>query len=366
MFDGGRKYGPKEFDRLLEQAGGSSNAFTTQDVTAYFEEFPPEALDLVLDLERDRMLHLALAEESFQAELSTVREERRLGSEDDVAGAAEELLYATSFAAHPYQWPVIGWMADLERLQTDEIRRFWREHYKPEKCTLVVAGDFDTEELLPRLEESFGDLPRADASFPPHTAEPPQKGERRARLEREAELPAVLLGWRAPACRDREWKALRAAELVLSGINAARLETALVHELCVAVEAGARLDETLEPGLFMVRLTVAPGRAAEEAEQAARAEIARLAEGGPTDDELACARARESAEALRSLETVHGRAIALGLAQRLHGDWRAALERASWLDSVTKEDVRAAAERLAPSRMTVVTVVPTPATGGAP
>ncbi len=361
MFDGARKYGPKEFDRRLEQAGGSSNAFTSFDVTAYHEEFPPDALDLVLDLERDRMLHLALAEESFQSELSTVREERRLRNEDDVFGAAEELLYATSFVAHPYQWPTVGWMADLERLQTDEIRQFWRDHYRPEHCTLVLAGDFATARLLPRLEAVFGDLPRGAATFPPHSTEPPQRGERRVRLEREAELPQVLLGWHAPACTDPDWKGLRLAEIVLSEINSARLDARLVHELGIAVGAHASLDETVEPGLFAVGLTAAPGHAADELEQAARAEIARLAESGPTDDELACARARESASALRDLETVHDRALALGLAQRFHGDWRFALERACWLDAVTAEEVRAAVARhLVPSNLTVVTVVPTP------
>jgi predicted Zn-dependent peptidase len=364
MFDGAQKYGPKEFDRKLEQAGGSSNAFTTFDLTAYHEEFPPAAIDLVLDLERDRMLHLALAEEMFKNELSTVREERRLRSEDDVAGAAEELLYATAFLAHPYQWPTVGWMADLDRLQTDEIRRFWRDHYKPEHCTLVVAGDFDTAALLPKLEEAFGDLPRGDAVFPPKTTEPPQKGERRVRFEREAELPLVVLGWHAPACRDPEWAALRVALLVLSGINSARLDTKLVHELGLAVDVRVSLDEMVDPGLFELALTVAPGKTADEVEQATRAEIARLAESGPTDDELRCARAGEASSALRQLETVHDRAVALGIAQRFYGDWRFALSRARRLDAVSADQVRDAVARfLAPRNLTVVTVVPTPAAG---
>jgi len=374
MFDGAKKYGPKEFDRRLEQAGGSSNAFTSLDVTAYFEEFPPEALDLVLDLERDRMQHLALAEESFQAELSTVREERRFRSEDDVGGAAEELLYASAFLAHPYQWPTVGWMADLERLQTDEIRQFWRDHYKPESCTLVVVGDFDTAALLPKLERAFGDLPRGDAKFPPHTTEPAQRGERRVRLEREAELPYVLMGWHAPACREPEWKALRLATIVLSGMNSARLDLKLVHELGVAVDVRIGLDETVDPGLLTIGVTAAPGHEAAEVERLLRGEIARMAADGPTDDEIACARATASAQSLRQLETVNGRATALGLAQRFHGDWRVAFARANWLDDVTAEQVMAAVARhLAESNLTVVTVVPTassmmPATseGGAP
>jgi len=123
------------------------------------------------------------------------------------------------------------------------------------------------------------------------------------------------------------------------------------------------LDETFEPGLFGLGVTAAPGKPIEEVERAARAEIARLATEGPTEDELLCARARESAGALRSLETVHDRASALGVAQRLHGDWRIALERATWLEGITAEQVKAAvAKHLVDSNVTVVTVIPT--TGG--
>jgi len=359
MFDGARKYGPKEFDRRLEQAGGSSNAFTSADFTVYFEEFPPAALDLVLDLERDRWRHLALAEESFRSELSTVREERRLNHEDDAAGAAMELLHATAFTAHPYQWPVVGWMDDLERLPIAEIRQFWRDHYAPDRCTIVVAGDFDTAALLPKLERCFGGLPRAKRPRPPRTAEPPQRGERRARLEREVELPIVLLGWHAPACRDDEWKALRAAQLVLAGLHSSRLETRLVHELELAVHVEAGLSESADPGLFSVAITAAPGREVEAVERAARDEIAALARDGPTEDELRCARAREAVDALRDLETVRDRGIALGLAQLLHGDWRAALRRATSLDAIPAVRVKAAAAKhLVASNLTVVTVTP--------
>jgi predicted Zn-dependent peptidase len=362
MFDGAEKYGPKEFDRRLEQAGGESNAVTTLDLTAFHEEFPPEALDLVLDLERDRMQHLALADVAFETELATVREERRLRSEEDIEGSADELLYATAFLAHPYQWPTVGWMADLERLQKEEIRRFWRDHYVPERCTLVVVGDFRSDELLPKLHAAFAGLKRGAARFPPRTLEPAQRGERRARLEREAELPMILMGWHAPAVRDPIWKSLRAAQLVLSGIGSARLDEKLVSETGVALNVNAGLDGAVDPGLFELSITVAPGHTADEAEQAVRAEIEALAKEGPTEDELVCVRANETVNVLRELETVHDRAFALGHAQRYLGDWRAAFTRASLLDDVTAAQVQAAvATLLVPQNLTVVTVVPTPA-----
>jgi predicted Zn-dependent peptidase len=361
MFDGARKYGPKEFDRRLEQAGGTSNAVTTLDMTAFHEEFPPEALDLVLDLESDRMQSLALADVAFDNELETVREERRLRSDEDIEGSADELLYATAFVAHPYRWPTVGWMDDLERLQKEEIRQFWHDYYRPENCTIVVVGDFKTGELLQKLYAAFSGLKRGSARFPPRTLEPPQRGERRARLEREAELPLVLLGWHAPAVTDPIWKALRAAQLVLSGIGAARLDEKLVNDSGIALSANAALDGAIDPGLFEISLTAAPGHAAEEVEQAARAEVEKLAADGPTAEEMVCVRANETLNVLRELETVHDRAFALGHAQRYLGDWRKAFTRATLLDDVTAAQVQAAvATLLVPQNLTVVTVVPTP------
>jgi predicted Zn-dependent peptidase len=366
MFDGGRKYGPKEFDRRLEQAGGSSNAATTLDLTAYHEEFPPAALDLVLDLERDRMEGLALADVAFETELSTVREERRLHSEEDVDGAADELLYATAFLAHPYRWPTVGWMADLERLEKEEIRQFWRDYYRPERCTIVVVGDFETAAVLPKLRAAFSGLQRGTARLPPRTAEPPQRGERRIRLVRTAELPYVVMGWHAPAVRDPIWKALRAAQLVLSGIGSARLDTRLVSESALALNVSAGLDGAVDPGLLEIAVTAAPGHTADEVEQAARAEIEQLGRDGPTEDELVCVRANEAVNVLRDLETVHDRAYALGHAQRYLGDWRAAFTRATLLDDVTAAQVKAAvATLLVAQNLTVVTVVPVAPVGSA-
>src|SRR5712671_7165980 len=116
MFNGSKKYGPKEFDRRLESAGGTSNAYTSTDVTAYYEDFAAEALPLVLDLESDRMASLTIDDESLQRERKVVKEERRFRTDNDIDGMLDEALSALAFLAHPYRWPVVGWMSDIEAI----------------------------------------------------------------------------------------------------------------------------------------------------------------------------------------------------------------------------------------------------------
>src|SRR5438876_8021177 len=139
MFNGAKKYGPKEFDLQMESRGGSSNAFTTQDLTAYYESFPSEALDLVVDMEADRMAALRIAPDILNSEREVVKEERRLSLDNDVFGAPYELLLATAYLAHPYQWSVVGWMADLDAITVADCEAYFRTYYAPNNATIVIV-----------------------------------------------------------------------------------------------------------------------------------------------------------------------------------------------------------------------------------
>src|SRR5919199_5749176 len=180
MFNGSKKYGPKEFDRRLESAGGTSNAYTSNDLTAYYEDFASEALPLVLDLEADRMASLTIDDASLAREREVVKEERRFRADNDLDGMMDEALSALSFLAHPYRWPVIGWMADIESIGRHDCEHYFRTYYAPNNCTLVLVGDFDPEGALKRIEQLYGGIRRGDALPPVPGGEPPQKGERRA------------------------------------------------------------------------------------------------------------------------------------------------------------------------------------------
>ncbi len=148
MFDGSRRVPPKEYDRILEANGGQSNAFTDRDMTAYYEEIASDRLGVVLALDADRMASLSLLPEQLASEMEVVKEERRLHVENDVEGMLDEQLYATAFEASPYRWPVLGWTADLSRITRADMVEYFRTHYAPGNCILVLTGDFDTKAAL--------------------------------------------------------------------------------------------------------------------------------------------------------------------------------------------------------------------------
>src|SRR5215468_5706008 len=179
MFKGTPSHGKGEFSRLVEQSGGRDNAFTTQDVTSYYVNIAADKAELVLGLEADRMRHLLLDPKEIDSERQVVMEERRTRTEDDPDGLLSEEMMSLAFKAHPYRWPVIGWMEDIRRINAAELRAFYDLYYRPNNAILVVVGDVQSARILDRVRHVFGPVPRG-AEPPPVTAvEPRQIDDRR-------------------------------------------------------------------------------------------------------------------------------------------------------------------------------------------
>ena len=160
MFNGGRKFGPGVFDDLIEGNGGSTNGYTTRDYTAYLNNFPREALPVVLDLESDRMANLAITKQNLEQERGIVMEERRLRIDNEVWGVMDEALYLQAFVESPYRWNVIGFMPDIAHITLDQARAYFRTYYAPDNATLVLAGDVDPPAAFRLVERYFGAIPR--------------------------------------------------------------------------------------------------------------------------------------------------------------------------------------------------------------
>src|SRR5258707_3495035 len=252
MFNGSKKYGPKEFDRRLESAGGSSNAYTSNDLTAYYEDFASDALPLVLDLEADRMASLTIDDTSLAREREVVKEERRFRTDNDIDGMMNEAMGALAFLAHPYRWPVIGWMTDIEAITRSDCERYFRTYYAPNNCTLVLVGDFEPASALKQIEAAYGPISSGDALPQVATGEPPQKGERRAVIRYPSQAPAVLVSFRAPDGRDPDSLVLDLIETALSSGEGARLKRALVYQQELCVDAHVFFGWRKDPGLFDV------------------------------------------------------------------------------------------------------------------
>ena len=194
MFKGTDAYGPGEFSRIVSAAGGSDNAFTGRDYTAYYQQLAADRLETAFRLESARMRGLVLDQDEFVRERAVVEEERRLRTEDNPTSVAYEQFMATAFHASPYQHPVIGWMSDIESYRLEDLRAWYERWYRPDNAVLVVVGDVQPAAVLELAREHFGDLPAGpDATLKPRR-EPDQLGERRAVVHRPANLPHLLLG----------------------------------------------------------------------------------------------------------------------------------------------------------------------------
>ena len=359
MFNGSKKYGPKEFDRRLEAAGGSSNAYTSSDVTAYHEEFATEALPVVLDLEADRMAALAINDASLAQEREVVKEERRFRTDNDLDGMMDEALGALAYQAHPYRWPVVGWMSDLNRITRQDCERYFRTYYAPNNCTLILVGDFDSKDALGQIEALYGAIPRGEPLPEVATGEPPQKGERRCTIHFPAQAPALLVGFRTPRATDQGTLALDLVEMILGVGEGARLKRTLVYDEELCVDANVFFGWRIDPGLMQFALKLSPGVEPKKVEEALFAELQKLCDLEVPEKELQRAKNLVRSGLVRGMQTCGGRAHLIGQMEVMLGGWRELLTLDDRYAKVTAADVQKAARRFfAPHRRNVVTLLP--------
>jgi zinc protease len=362
MFKGTPTHGPRVFSMLVETVGGQDNAFTSPDATVYHVTVAADQLDLILELEADRMRHLLLDPREVDAERRVILEERRTRTEDDPVGALTELFNTIAFVAHPYRLPTIGLVQDIERLTADDLRAWYGTYYRPGNAIVAVVGDFRAAELLDKIRTRFGGIPGAPP--PPRVAvvEPEQRGERRVWLRKASQLAVVLVGYPTPNLRSPDAYALEVLSAVLSEGRASRLYRRLVNEEGLALEAGGDYSRlTLDPDTFTFYVTLLPDRAVDEAERALEEELERLRTELISGEELQRAQNQLEAEHTFGQDSVFTRAATLARHELL-GDWRQSEAYVPGIRAVTREDVRRVAERyLVPERRTTAILVPTPA-----
>jgi len=360
MFNGAKRYGPKEFDRVLESHGGRSNAYTSTDMTVYHDELAPEALEVVLDLESDRMASLAITPRTLDSERDVVMEERRVRVDNDIPGMMDEELGALAFKAHPYRWPVIGWMKDIQNITRADCEAFFRTYYAPNNAILYVVGDVEVDRTLKLIERYYGGIRRGPAAPGVLDAEPEPRGERRAEVRHPAQAPSLMIGYRAPPAGDPDAFSLDVLQYALAVGEGSLLTRELVYRQEVALSCGVDWSWRIDPGLMVVYLELKPGARPEEVERALYAELEKVARDGVEARVLQKAKNNLKAHLWREMATASSRANALGTYELLLGSWRQASGLAERYQAVGAGEVQAAARRyFAPERRSVVTLVPT-------
>jgi predicted Zn-dependent peptidase len=288
-----------------------------------------------------------------------VKEERRFRTDNDIQGALDESLTAAAYMAHPYHWPVVGWMADLDNITVADCHAYFKTYYAPNNATVVVVGDFKTPELMKLMERYYGAIPKQDPPRPVIDPEPPQRGERRVTLYKEAQVESVGLAFHAPRVDGEGFYAMEILQNILGSGRSSRLYKRLVYEEQAAQDVYVSNEWNRQTSLFKIYLTMKPDRKASEGETMLNEELAKVRDAEVSELELQKAKNNVRASFIRQMKTNNGKGQVAGQFEILWGDWSKHAEFLKRIDAVTRADLKKAAARfLNDINKTVITLVP--------
>jgi zinc protease len=323
---------------VLQRQGGVFNADTWFDRTRYYEMLPSDRLELAVHLEADRMRNSFIADEDRQSEMTVVRNELERG-ENEPSNILHERLWAAAFREHPYHHPTIGWRTDVEGVATSRLKEFYDTFYHPNNATAIVVGDFDWPAALDLIGKHFGPIPASSAPIPPmYTVEPPQEGEIRFTLRRAGQLGLINVGWHIPESTHPDTAALTVLDTLLSAGITSRLYQALV-ETEMAVDVGAQAFQFLDPGLFMLHITLRPGVTHAEAERVGLEVIEKLKTEDAPEKEL------QKAKNMITTQMIYLRDSPLGVARVIAeaeavANWKMFVDLPKMVEQVTPADIK--------------------------
>jgi zinc protease len=359
MFNGAKKYGPKQFDKQMDNAGGNNNAYTSNDVTVYTDWFPSTALELMFDMESDRIRDLAFDPKIIESERGVVYSERRSSVDNSNGGALRELAQATAFEAHPYHWPVVGWPSDIESWSMDDLKAHFRMGYAPNNCVMVLVGDVRYADAMALAKKYLEPIPRQDPPPPVRTKEPEQQGERRVTLSKPAQLPMQQILYHVPETRSPDTAVLRVIQTVLAGGQSSRLFKRMVDRDQLALAVNGFVGSALDPTVFTFMIQPRSGVDPAKTEAALYEELARLQTEEVPTEELRKAKNQLLANHYRQLKTIEGRANLLGTYEVFYGGYEKLFSADKDFESVSAADVqRVARQYFGAKNRTVATLVP--------
>ena len=358
---------------IIEQFGGMWNGYTWIDQTTYFETATRDALDRMLFIESERMASCLYHADDCESERTVIISELE-GGENDPDQFLDQELTATSFKAHPYRHPTIGWLSDLKTMSREDLYGYYRRYYVPNNATLVVVGDVDRDEALRRVEHYFGGIPSGPEPSRLRTVEPEQTGERRLTIRKDGTAAYLKVGYHAPALTDARFFPLLVLDAVLTGAKGlnlwssfrvpapqrrARLYRALVDARLASSVNGALLP-TEQPFLYTISVTATEGTSLASVESVLIEELEHVKRDGITDAELTKAKTQLHARLVFDNDSITHMAHQLGYFETI-GASDVLVELPSRITAVTLEDVAAAARAiLAPANRTIGWFEPVP------
>lgn len=351
MFKGTKKRKPGEFSQIVARNGGQENAFTSTDYTAYFQTIAADRLEMVMEMEADRMTNLVITDKEVEPERLVVLEERRSRVDNNPGAILGEHINGALFLNHPYRNPVIGWEHDIKALDIKRILAFYKRWYAPNNAILVVAGAITAEQVRPLAKKYYGKIPAQPPVVRNRAKEPPQKAAREVVLrDKRVRQPSWRRSFLAPTLQWGDKTHVYPLEVlsnILGGGASSRLYRRLVVENKTAVSSGAYYSgDDRGPGRFVFYASPRGDVTMDALEMAVEAEITDIIKNGITADEVLRAKERMVAEAVYARDSLSGGARALGaaLASGLSVD-----DVESWPDNiaaVTAKQINEAAKAL--------------------
>ncbi len=318
LFKGTERFKKGQIDLLTLKNGGGNNAFTSHDFTAYYFNFASDRWDIALEIEADRMVSCAFEPDEFEAEKKVVIEELKTGL-DSPWGLLLQEQEAAAFKVHPYRNPIVGWLQDVERATAEQQQAYYHRYYHPNNATLVIAGDFDTDAVLKKVERAFGPIPAGPKPPAMLLQEPPQRGERRLVVRWHSKVPRLAMAYHAPEIAHPDSYALQVLAVILTEGKASRLYQRMVEKEQTVNFVSAEYGEAKDPTLFHVRSEARGDHSIEAVESSIHDEFASVGVNAVTTHELDRAKHQIEAHFILSRERTLDQAILLGQIETLYG-----------------------------------------------
>ncbi len=359
MFKGAKKYTGKQLDHLFHENGITNNAFTSNDYTGFYENIPSSKLELVMDIEVDRMKNLALQAEDLLSEKEVVAEERRWRIDNNPMGFLRESLMSTVFKNHPYGWPVIGFMKDINAYDVEKLRYFYNTYYVPNNAVLVIVGDFDTKKTKKMVEKYYGTLSFKEVPHKNIKPEPVQTVQRNTVIRKDVQNTSFAIAFQSPKIGDPDMYALDLAASILGDGSSSRIYKRLVYERQLATSAYAYNYSLQDGGIFSVGVNVIPGQTKEQALEISYNEIWKLRNRKVTDQELEKAKTQVIKNIVDGLRTIDGKARSLATNEIVTGSYQAMFTDLEKYQQITADDIlRVANKYLQQTQRSIISLEP--------
>lgn len=346
LFEGSENIERGQFDKYIQNAGGTLNAYTTADNTCYFEILPSNQLELGLWLESERMLHAKVDQKGVETQREVVKEEMRQRYDNVPYGSFQREILQRIYRKHPYQWPTIGSMDHLNAASEGDYVQFYKDFYLPNNAVLVIAGDFEPQAAKEAIAKYFHSIPKGKKDvYRPNVVEPPLGKEIRDTIFDRVQLPGIFAAYRTPGIGEADFYAVSMLTRLLSQGESSRFQKALVDQKQLAIQVGNIAFEREGPSFALAYAIAKVGVDPQAMEEAIQAEIERAQKEIMPEEEFQKLRNQIESDFVNKNATLFGIANNLANYELLHGDAKLINTEIDLYMKVTKEDIQKAARK---------------------